>query len=196
MFVARNLILCLGLLLATGQQVAAHGGVSFDDDVCKLNIGFLEAHFTVYQTQSSASEEFCEDIPEVTSSVFVLDYLHDFLKEMPVDFRIVKDTHDFGIFAKWEDIAGLDDIESDTVFYQEPVMRADGLLTVEYEFQEAGGYIGIVNATHPVQDKIYHAVFFFQVGGDNYGFLPLFIALVVLAQGIYWLSTRKRQLSS
>lgn len=193
MLVVRNLFFILGLLFATGQQATAHGGVSFDDDVCKLNIGFLEAHFTVYQTQSSASEEFCEDIPEVTSSVFVLDYLHDFLKEMPVDFRIVKDTHDFGIFAKWEDIAGLDDIESDTVFYQQPVTRADGLLTVEYEFQEAGGYIGIVNAAHPVQDKTYHAVFFFQVGGDDYGLLSLFIALVVLSQGVYWLSTRKRK---
>lgn len=196
MCVARICIFCLGLLLATGQQVIAHGGVSFDDDVCKLSIGFLEAHFTVYQTQSSASEEFCEDIPSVTSSIFVLDYLHDFLKEMPVDFRIVKDTHEFGIFAKWEDIAGLDDIESDTVFYQQPVKRADGVLTVEYNFQEAGSYIGIVNAEHPAQDKIYHAVFFFQVGGDDYGYLPLFIALVVLAQGVYWLSSRKRKVSS
>ena len=75
MLVVRNFIFSFGiLLLAVGQQVAAHGGVSFDDDVCKLSIGFLEAHFTVYQTQTSASEEFCEDIPEVTNSVFVLDY--------------------------------------------------------------------------------------------------------------------------
>lgn len=197
MLVVRNFIFSFGiLLLAVGQQVAAHGGVSFDDDVCKLSIGFLEAHFTVYQTQTSASEEFCEDIPDVTNSVFVLDYLHDFLKEMPVDFRIVKDSHNFGIFAKWEDIAGLEDIENDTVFYQEPVKRADGVLTVEYHFQEAGGYIGIVNASHPVQDKTYHAVFFFQVGGDDYGYLPLFILLVLLAQGVYWLSTRKRKISS
>lgn len=197
MCVVRNFIFSLGLLLLmVGQHVAAHGGVSFDDDVCKLSIGFLEAHFTVYQTQTSASEEFCEDIPEVTNSVFVLDYLHDFLKEMPVDFRIVKDSHDFGIFAKWEDIAGLEDIESDTVFYQEPVKRADGVLNIEYQFQEAGGYIGIVNAAHPVQEKIYHAVFFFQVGGDDYGYLPLFIALVLLAHGVYWLSTRKRKLTT
>lgn len=191
MLVVRKFIFSLGVLfLAVGQQVGAHGGVSFDDDVCKLSIGFLEAHFTVYQAQTSASEEFCEDIPDVTNSIFVLDYLHDFLKEMPVDFRIVKDSHDFGIFAKWEDIAELKDIESDTVFYQEPVKRANGMLTVEYQFQEAGGYIGIVNAAHPAQEKIYHAVFFFQVGGDDYGYLPFFIALVLLAQGIYWLSAR------
>ena len=49
MLVVRNFIFSFGiLLLAVGQQVAAHGGVSFDDDVCKLSIGFLEAHFTVY----------------------------------------------------------------------------------------------------------------------------------------------------
>ena len=103
MLVVRNFIFSFGiLLLAVGQQVdctlvAFRSMMTF----VKLSIGFLEAHFTVYQTQTSASEEFCEDIPDVTNSVFVLDYLHDFLKEMPVDFRIVKDSHNFGIFAKW-----------------------------------------------------------------------------------------------
>ena len=185
-------------VLLFSQQVLAHGGVAFDDDVCKLSIGFLEAHFTVYQPLSSASEEFCEDIPDVTKSVFVMDYLHDFLKEMSVDFRIIKDTRDFGIFAKWDDIVGLgnDQVEADTVFYQSPVKRSDGALTVEYDFQEVGGYIGIVNAQHPTQEKTYHAVFFFQVGGSDWGYIPLFVVLVVLAQGIYWFSSRRRPASS
>jgi hypothetical protein len=185
-------------LLICGQQTAAHGGVAFDDDVCKLNIGFLQAHFTVYQPLASASEEFCEDIPDATKSVFVMDYLHDFLKQMPVDFRIIKDTHNFGIFAKWDDIVGLgnDQIEADTVFYYPPVIQSDGALTVEYDFQEVGGYIGIVNAQHPTQEKTYHAVFFFQVGGSDWGYIPLFIALVVLAQGVYWFSSRRRSIST
>lgn len=188
----RNLVLRSSLLfsLVCYQNVAAHGGVSFGDDLCKLNIGFLEAHFTVYQPLSNGSREFCEDIPDVAKSVFVLDYLHDFLKEMLVDFRIIKDTQNLGIYAKWDDIAGLEDIENDTVFYQPPVKRPDGVLTVNYDFQQAGGYIGIVSAKHPDKEKSYNAVFYFQVGGNDYGYLPLFILLVILAQGLYWFSNR------
>lgn len=176
--------------MACCQNAVAHGGVSFDDDVCKLNIGFLEAHFTVYQPHSNGSKEFCEDIPDVAKSVFVLDYLHDFLKEMPVDFRIIKDTNDLGIYARWDDIIALEDIENDTVFYQPPVKRPDGVLIVDYDFQQAGGYIGIVTARHPDKEKSYQAVFYFKVGGNGYGYLPLFILLVILAQGLYWLSNR------
>ncbi len=194
MYSLRNFLTLPGLLLcflACCQNAAAHGGVSLEDDTCKLRIGFLEAHFAVYQPLSSGSREFCEDIPDVTKSVFVIDYLHDFLKEMSVDFRIIKDTNDLGIYARWDDIVGLEDIENDTVFYQPPVKRPDGVLTVNYDFQQAGGYIGIVSARHPDKEKSYNAVFYFQVGGKNYGYLPLFILLVILAQAFYWFSNRQ-----
>ena len=72
-----------------------------EDDICVINIGLLKAHFTSYQPQINGSQEFCENIPEVASSVFVIDYLHDFLKEMQVDFRIIRDVNNFGIFASW-----------------------------------------------------------------------------------------------
>ena len=79
------------LLLMVNQSALAHGGVVLEEDRCVINIGFLTAHFTVYQPESRANEEYCEDIPDVTNSVFVMEYLHDFLREMPVDFRIVED---------------------------------------------------------------------------------------------------------
>ena len=154
--------------------------------MCVITIGFLKAHFTGYQPKTNGNKEFCEDIPEVASSVFVIDYLHDFLKIMQVDFRIIRDSNDFGIFANWEDIAGLENIEQDTVFYQSPEKRPDGVLTINYEFKQAGGYIGIVTAVHPEKEKTYRAVFYFQVGGSNFGYIPLFIALVILAQLLYW----------
>ncbi len=47
--------------------------------------------------------------------------------------------------------------------------RPDGVLTVNYDFQQAGGYIGIVTAVHPEKEKTYHAVFYFHVGGTGYG---------------------------
>ena len=53
----------------------------------------------------------------------------------------------------------------------------------------AGGYIGIVTASHPTQEKIYNAVFFFRVGGPDLGYLPLFVGLIILVQLIYWGAT-------
>jgi hypothetical protein len=168
---------------------AAHGGVVLEDDACVITIGFLKAHFTGYQPRSRGNKEFCEDIPDVAESVFVIDYLHDFLKQMSVDFRIIEDVNNFGVFAKWDDIATLEDIDRDTVFYQPPIKRPDGVLTVDHAFQKAGSYIGIVTARHPDEDKTYNAVFQFQVGGAEYGYLPLFIALVVLVQVLYWITS-------
>ncbi len=176
-------------LFCPNQKLYAHGGVSLDGDVCALQIGFLKAHFTGYQPDFS-NEEFCEDIPQVAESVFVIDYLHDFLKQMPVDFRIIKDVNGFGQFAKWEDIRGLEDINQDTVFYQDPSVHSNGVLTVTYEFEEKGGYIGVITAQHPTKDLSYNAVFYFQVGGGNYGYYPLIIAFLVLMQGLYWFSNR------
>jgi hypothetical protein len=154
-----------------------------------LNIGFLMAHFTGYQPKARGAEEFCEDIPEVGESVFVIDYLHDFMKEMPIDFRIIKDVENFGQYAKWDDVKGLDDIERDTILYLPAEKRADGVLTASYSFESPGGYIGIVTARHPTEAKEYNAVFFFQVGGRGYGYLPLFVALIVLVQLAYLAGT-------
>ncbi|OGT70324.1 MAG: hypothetical protein A3H44_01440 [Gammaproteobacteria bacterium RIFCSPLOWO2_02_FULL_57_10] len=110
---------------------------------------------------------------------------------MPLDFRIIRDEQDFGIYARWEDVQTIEDLDAVTVFYQPPVIRAEGEFTVNHRFDEKGTYIGIVTAEHPEDDRLYNAVFYFQVGGPDYGTLPWFIALVVLLQGIYWLSTRK-----
>jgi len=166
----------------------AHGGVVLEDDLCVINIGFYKAHFTIYQPGTRANEEFCEDIPDATETVFVLDYLHDSLKEVPVDFRIIRDVQDLGVFAKWEDIERLDDIEAATVFYQSPVQNPNAQLAVEYVFEHEGGYIGIVTAGHPTLDKTYQAVFAFRVGGADLGYWPVLIAVMILVPTLYWLS--------
>jgi hypothetical protein len=178
--------------MAWCQNVAAHGGVGMEDDRCVISIGFLKAHFIGYQPKTNGAKEFCEDIPEVANSVFVIDYLHGFLREMLVDFRIIRDVNDFGIFANWEDIAGLESIEQDTVFYEPPMKHSNDVLKVNYNFQQAGGYIGVVTAVHPEKNKTYHAVFYFEVGGGVYTYLPLYIALimVILALSLYWFSYR------
>lgn len=152
-----------------------------EEDICVIKMGFLTAHFTIYQPETHANEEFCEDIPDVGQTVFVMDYLHASLKEMPVDFRVIHDVTGVGIYAKWEDVAAIDDLESATVFYAPPRIRHDAAFTVEHRFEEPGWYIGIVTTRQPETGKVYQTVFPFEVGA-NYGYLPLFVALAAAAQ--------------
>ncbi len=175
-------------LLRISPAAFAHGGVAFSDDQCVIRIDYLTAHFTVYQPQTRGSEEYCEDLPDATETLFVMEYLHDFLRQMPVDFRIIKDTEGFGQFAKWEDVEQITDINARTVFYQPPRIFDDGSLTVNYSFEEKGSYIGIVTAQHPDDDRVYRAVFYFQTGGPDYGTMPLFLLLLLVLQLGYWLS--------
>ena len=178
----------LFFLALCSSVVFAHGGVAFEEDNCIISIGFFKAHFTSYQPSARGNKEFCEDIPDVAKSVFVIDYLHAFLNQMHVDFRIIEDVNNLGVFAKWADIQILPNIEGVTVFYQPPMRLPDGVMTVEYNFRKPGSYIGIVTAQHPTEDKVYRAVFQFQVGGRSYRYASAVLLLVALAQLAYWVN--------
>ena len=184
----QRLLVCMSLCMCLPVLVYGHGGVAYEEDLCVINIDFLQAHFTIYQPEVRGNEEFCEEIPEVSETIFVMEYQHDFLKQMPVDFRIIRDEQDFGIYARWEDVQTIADIEAVTAFYQAPVIRSEGAFTTDYTFTEPGTYIGIVTAKHPDNDRVYNAVFYFQVGGPDYGTLPWFFALAIILQFLYWLS--------
>ena len=191
--VSRRLLLLATLAASVIWQppVSGHGQVVAENDACLISIGFLKAHFFMYQPLADENKEYCEDVPEVAETVFVVNYLHDFLKEIPVDFRIVRDTRNFGANVNWDDIAAMEDIEENTVLYQAPSTRPDGVLSVKYGFQEAGSYIGIVTARHPAKDTLYNAVFQFQVGGGRYRSVALIVLLLVLVQAGYWVSNRR-----
>jgi len=165
------------MLSAPGHAVAG-GGVILQDDSCIIAIDFYTAHFTAYQPQTSGNEEFCEDLPDTGETIFVLDYLHASLKEVPVDFRIIRNATGLGEFARWDDVQGLADIDEHTVFYQPPVVRTSATFRITHAFAEKGDYIGIVTAGHPSNDNIYNAVFPFSVGASS---IPWPIILFVLA---------------
>jgi len=179
--------ICL-LAGAWSPETAGHGGVVLEEDLCIIQLGFFKAHFTIYQPETSANREFCEDIPAVTDTVFVMDYLHNSMREVPVDFRIIKDVTDLGNFARWGDVAELD-LESATVFYQPPVIKPEAVFTVEHEFLEPGQYIGIVTTQHPSLDKTYNTVFPFRVGGGISRYWLLFIAAAALIQAHFLVSS-------
>jgi len=176
-------------LLFTSAPAFGHGGVAFEDDVCLISINFLQAHFTVFQPEQSEAEEHCEDIPDVARSVFVMEYLHELLPDMLIDLRIIKDVDKLGRFAAWSDIEAIEDLDALTVFYEEPRIEDGGYYSTEYTFQEKGAYIGVVTARHPTENRDYNAVFYFQVGGADYGTLPLFALMLIGIHGLYWLTS-------
>lgn len=182
---------CLGVVLAlvVSSHASSHGGVAFEDDLCVINIDFMQAHFTVFQPDTRETEEYCEDIPDVTRSVFVMEYLHDLLTGMSIDFRIIRDVNGVGRFADWADIEAIDDLDAVTVFYEEPRIEDSGFYSSSYEFLEKGTYIGVVTAELPEEDRYYNAVFYFRVGGRDWGTIPLFIVLALILQLGYWVST-------
>ena len=165
-----------------------------DEDNCVINIGFLKAHFTIYQPEEGGNTEYCESLPVEGESLFVLEYMHDFLREMPVDFRVTA-RYDWprGSFANWGDVKDLVDDRANEHFYQQPQKNGNGVLQASMPFNEPGWYIGVVTAEHPTEDKIYRAVFPFEVGGRDWGQAPYVIALLILVQLAFWWVYRIRQ---
>lgn len=174
------LLFCLlGAILP--RDSIAHGGVVEEDDLCVIKVNYLSAHFKIYQPGVAGHKQYCEDLPVAAESVFVMEYQHQLLSNMPVDFRIIRDVTGKGRFARIEDVDAIDAIDSATIFYQPPIIEPDVYL-VNYEFEEEGDFIGIVSAKHPSSGKIYAAVFPFEVGFSGLGYWPFFIGLLVLIQ--------------
>jgi hypothetical protein len=171
-------ILSVVMAVIPAASTLAGGGLVLEGDVCIIRIDFYSAHFTAYQPNTSGNEQFCRGLPDTGETIFVLDYLHQSLKEVPVDFRIIRDVTGLGRFVKLKHVEEIEDIEQHTVFYQPPVIRPDASLKIEYDFIEKGEYIGVVSAGHPSNDTIYTAVFPFEVGGSNFNYMaPLLLLL-------------------
>lgn len=168
-------------LLLYAPAASGHGGVVEEEDLCVIKVNYLRGHFKIYQPRIDGHKEYCEDLPNATESVFVMEYEHDSLREAAVDFRIIRDVTGKRRFARWEDVAEIDDIDAVTVFYQAPAVDPD-VLTVLHDFEEEGHFIGVVTASVPGDDNVHRAVFPFEVGYTGFGYLPLFIVLLLAIQ--------------
>lgn len=159
-----------------------------EDDVCVIKVEFYSAHFTAYQPRQYGNEQFCQEMPGTGETIIVLDYLHQSLKDVPVEIRIIRDVTGQGRFIKTKHVDAIKDIDKHTVFHQPPVIRPDASLTVEFEFDEPGSYVGIVSAGHPQNDTIYTAVFPLEVGKPRTMLMiSLFLILCVFAGvGFRW----------
>tara|TARA_B110000438_G_scaffold24225_2_gene22421 strand:+ start:6837 stop:7415 length:579 start_codon:yes stop_codon:yes gene_type:complete len=173
------------ILMSWASNCLAGGGVLLSDDSCIMTIGFYEAHFTAYQPDSSGDKQFCEDLEEMGNTIFVLDYLHKSLSEVPVDFRIIKNVTNKGEFVQMGDIMEIQDLDRFTVFYQEPIIKTNASYTVSHDFIEKGEYIGIVTAGHPTNNNIYSSVFPFRVGASDLSWSIIVFLGLILIFGVY-----------
>ena len=162
------LLVCLAL----PRLCSAHGGVTMENDMCKLRVGPYLMHFTGYQPQTAPELEFCEDIPGTGQTIIVLDYLDPKLRDLPVDARIIRDTGDEA------------DLDRVTVFHLPPAVYAKGTLVIETTFTEPGRFVGLVT----VGDQV--SRFPFAVGTRGRRVLILYAvfgAVALIAGGLLFL---------
>jgi len=175
------------------REALAHGSVSESEEGCVITLDFYSAHFNVFQPQTRQHTAYCEDLPDVTETVFVLEYLHDTLREVPVEFRILRNTSPLGRFVRWEDLQA-SDLDSLTVFRERVEPQPDGVLSVLFHFAEPGDYVGIVSAPNLASQQQYYAVFPFAVGRPWWQSRWLW-ALALLALAPLWHRWTTRQQS-
>lgn len=182
-------LIFIALMCSPAPGLFAGGGLVLEGDTCIIWIDFYSAHFTAYQPANNGNEQFCQDLPDTGETIFVLDYLHQSLKEVPVGIRIISDVTGQGDFVKLKHVEALDNLEKHTVFFEAPGVYPDASFKVEFDIMEKGRYIGIVSAGHPTTDAVYQAVFPFEVGASRTGFL--LPSLVVLAGLAFFFFRRK-----
>jgi hypothetical protein len=162
---ALRLTFSLVVVLASAGLCFAHGGVTMENDMCKLRVGPYLMHFTGYQPQTAPELEFCEDIPGTGPTIIVLDYLDAKLRDLPVEARIIRDTGDE---------SNLDRV---TVFHQPPAVYPRGTVVIEHTFAEPGRFVGLVT----VDDQV--SRFPFAVGTRGRRALVLYAVFATLALG-------------
>jgi hypothetical protein len=169
------------LLAATVPlSASAHGGLSMDEDYCKLRVGRYVMHFVGYQPDSPAGpREFCEDIPDIGRTVVVLDYIDAELRDLPTEVRVIRDAGDDA------------DMEQRTVLHLPPRLYPSGSLNFEIEFNEPGKFIGLVSVGD--RDKLVSR-FPFSVGRRSRWLYIIIPGVLALAGGmaLYRFGLRRR----
>lgn len=166
----------LAPLLAVG-----HGSVTNEDDLCAIDIGYLRAHFKIYLARDYEHEDFCEDLPAAGESTFVMEYIHSGLGDLPLDFRIIRNETGMGRFTQLQHVTELPDLAAVTEFYLPAASHPD-VFTVMHRFTEPGEYVGIVTVNDGRSDKVYRAVFPFEVGFAGFGYWPWIAAILIVLQ--------------
>ena len=176
------LVVPLGCLFFC-ERAIAHGGVSIEDDACILTVGTYRAHFSGYQPAIRASQEFCEDIPVASDAIIVLDFISNALRDMSIDFRIIRDVNNIGVEATYEDLGPHEEIEAATVAYVPATQYLNGNFSVDLKFEQSGSFIGILSATERMNNQTLVSVFPFSVGKTDWQTPIMWLIAVMLVGG-------------
>jgi len=168
------------------EPALAHGSVTPEEDICIIRIGYYKAHFKIYLPQSDGHEEYCEDVPGTGETIFIMEYEHSGLGDVPVDFRVIRNVTGKGIFTALQDVESIGDLEPVTVVHHPAAVQPD-VFTIMYDFREEGEFVGIVTVRNQETGKTYTAVFPFEVGFAGFGWWPWFVAIAVAIQINYLL---------
>jgi hypothetical protein len=136
-----GVIAVFGLAPSTAQ---AHGGVKLEQDECVLRIGPTTMHFIGYQ-RTGEEQEFCEDIAQTGPTVIALEAVSPELRDMAIGVRVIKDV---GGEANEKQ-----DLKAATVFFLEPKVYRNGIMTFEHDFKDSGKYVGIVTVRDDIGNE-------------------------------------------
>ena len=187
-------LIAVSILAVVPRFALAHGSVTPDADLCIIQIGYFKAHFKVYLPETHQHEDFCEDLPAIGNSVFVMEYEHDGLAKAPIDFRIIENVTGQGRFTNIGHIEEIGDLEEITVFHHPAAVQAD-VFTIGHEFDKPGDFVGIVSVSRPDGGGLYTAVFPFEAGYTGFGYWPwVIVGLLLLELNYLWMSGRLKAL--
>lgn len=162
--------ICLFSLLFLSPTVSAHGGLSADKDQCILTLGAYKMHFTGYQPDSTATKEFCEDIPATGLTIVAMDVIDRKLKSFPIEVRVIEGGPE------------AEPTEANTIIHIPFKVYPQGSISFEHRFPKEGNFVGIITAKDGEKEIV--SRFPFAVGmGDGFP-IWLLIAAIVAVGGV------------
>ncbi len=151
MFRLRYALCALMLLALFGSQAAsAHGSMFQMQNTCIVKVGPDLMYFSGYQP-ATTRRKFCEDVPTTGKAIFVLDFPEVEMREMSIDFRIMRVD------------AINDQSDAEMVAYLPAKRYPNGTLGLEHVFAEPGNFVGVVTATG-THGELWVSRFPFSVG--------------------------------
>ena len=172
--------------LLSPNFVYAHGGLSLEEDYCILTLGKYEMHFSGYQPENNGPKEFCEDIPETGNTIVVLDFIHDELRKLPIEIRIIKDT---------ENTEEQLDLKNITIYKKDFNIYKTGTVSLKYDFKNKGKFIGLV--TTKKNGDFIVSKFPFSVGIEKQSTSFIYFIFLALIAGasIFYIANKIRSKS-
>ncbi|PCH84070.1 MAG: hypothetical protein COB26_03710 [Piscirickettsiaceae bacterium] len=188
--VSKVVIVCA--LLSLSSQLWAHGGVMNEGNECKLRVGPYVMNFSGYQPENNVSKQFCDDMPTIGKSIIVLDFIDNKLRDMTVNFRVIK--ADVAALGTTEDGKVNEAELAQTPFFEIPAKHyPTGTMTITQDFTEKGHFVGYVIVEG--ENEKFISRFPFSVGFPPSGIpaglkVPIAVFLVIIVIMI-WFARRK-----